>query len=131
VAAEHIGSTAVPGLAAKPVVDLLAVVEAVDGPCDDLVWRMEAAGYTLRVREPGHLAFRGAGGEANVHLWPAGAPEIPRYLALREALRASAADRDRYAAVKRVLAGRVWADTNHYAAAKGPVIASILRRAGV
>jgi GrpB-like predicted nucleotidyltransferase (UPF0157 family) len=54
---EHIGSTSVPGLAAKPIIDILVTVE---DPEDDraLTLALERAGYQLRVREPGHRMFR-------------------------------------------------------------------------
>ena len=125
---EHIGSTAVPGLGAKPVVDIL--VEVGD-PDDEAAFRpsLEAAGFALRVREPRHRMFRTAARDVHVHVWPAGSPEVADYLRLRDRLRADAADRRLYESVKRDLAGRAWGDMNEYADAKGPVIAEILARA--
>ena len=64
----------------------------------------------------------------NLHLWPPGA-EIDRHLVFRDRLRADDADRELYAATKRRLAQREWADINYYAEAKGPVIAEIMSRA--
>jgi GrpB-like predicted nucleotidyltransferase (UPF0157 family) len=124
---EHIGSTAVPGLCAKPIVDILVEV---DDPDDDgrVVPPMERAGFVLRVREPGHRMFRTPARDAHVHVWPAGSPEAAAYLTLRDRLRADADDRELYAAAKRALAGR-WPDMNYYAEAKGQVIAEINERA--
>ncbi len=128
---EHIGSTSVPGLAAKPVVD---IVVGIDDPDDEQAYLpdLEAAGYELRVREPKHRAFRiGDPDESvNLHCYPPDHLEVRRYLAFRDRLRASEADRDLYAATKRELAKREWRDINYYAEAKRPVIDEILARAG-
>ncbi len=128
LAIEHIGSTAVPGLAAKPIVDLLVIVEDPDdepafGPA------LIDAGYELRVREPGHRMFRTPAHDAHVHVRAPGDPEIDRHLAFRDHLRNSPADRNRYARLKRALAARTWTDMNHYADAKGPLIEEILAAA--
>jgi GrpB-like predicted nucleotidyltransferase (UPF0157 family) len=128
---EHIGSTSVPGLAAKPVVD---IVVGIDDPDDEAAYLpdLEAAGYELRVREPEHRALRiGDPDEpVNLHCYPPDHAEIRKYLLFRERLRSSAEDRQLYAATKRRLAGREWADMNYYAEAKQPVIDAILARAG-
>lgn len=122
---EHIGSTAVPGLGAKPIVDLLVVVE---DPDDDatLVPPMEAAGYELRVREPAHRMFRTPERDVHVHFWRNGTPDVERQLRFRDRLRESAEDRRAYEQLKRELASREWADMNHYADAKGELIDAIL-----
>jgi GrpB-like predicted nucleotidyltransferase (UPF0157 family) len=125
---EHIGSTAVPGLAAKPIVDVLVTV----GDPDDeaaFVPALEAAGYVLRVREPDHRMLRTPERDVHVHVYADDSPEVGRYLALRGRLRASAEDRDAYARLKRELARREWEDMNHYANAKGALIEEILARA--
>lgn len=124
---EHIGSTAVPGLAAKPIIDILVTV---DDPDDEgtYVPPLEGAGYVLRVREPGHRMLRTPEREVHVHIWAAGGDEERRYLRFRDRLRSSAADRAEYERVKRELAGR-WSDTNYYARAKTPVIERILAAA--
>jgi len=128
IAVEHIGSTSVPGLAAKPIIDVVLVVE---DPEDDavLVPALTAAGYELRVREPGHRMFRTPARDVHVHVYAEGSPEIDAYLVLRDRLRSDAADRARYEAVKRALAQREWPDMNHYAIAKSDVIAHILANA--
>jgi GrpB-like predicted nucleotidyltransferase (UPF0157 family) len=125
---EHIGSTSVPGLAAKPIVDVLVTVDDPDDE-DAYLPALLAAGYELRVREPGHRMVRPPMHDANIHVWDAGGEEERRYLAFRDRLRSSREDRDRYEAVKRSLAGRDWPSRDHYARAKGDVVAEILTRA--
>jgi GrpB-like predicted nucleotidyltransferase (UPF0157 family) len=120
---EHIGSTSVPGLAAKPIVDILVEMADLDDIAD-----LEAAGYVLRVREPGHRMLRTPELDVHVHVWPADAEEIGLQLAFRDRLRASPEDRGAYARLKRELARRDWDDINHYAEAKGPLIREILSR---
>jgi GrpB-like predicted nucleotidyltransferase (UPF0157 family) len=125
---EHIGSTAVPGLAAKPIIDVLVTVEA---PDDETVTvpALTAVGYQLRVREPGHRMFRTAQRDVHVHIWADADPEVTRSLRFRDRLRRSPDDRQVYERLKRELARREWPDMNHYADAKGPVIEDILARA--
>jgi GrpB-like predicted nucleotidyltransferase (UPF0157 family) len=127
---EHIGSTAVPGLAAKPIVDLLV---AVADPEDDAttVPALESAGYRLRVREPGHRMFRTPARDVHVHIWREGDPEIARHLRFRDRLRESHRDRLAYQRLKRELATREWGDANEYADAKGPFIEALLARCGI
>lgn len=128
---EHVGSTSVPGLVAKPIVD---IVVGIDDPDDEPAYLpdIESIGYDLRVRSPQHRCLRiGDPDEpVNLHCYPPGHAETRKYLILRDRLRASAADRERYAAVKRELAKREWPDINYYAEAKGPVIREILARGG-
>ena len=128
LAIEHIGSTSVPGLAAKPIVDILVVVADVD---DDSVFRpqLEQAGYELRVREPGHRMFRTPARDVHVHIWRFDDPEVEKYLLFRDWLRVSADDRARYEARKRELAQQEWGDMNDYADAKTDVVHAILDRA--
>ncbi|MGH9097842.1 MAG: GrpB family protein [Acidimicrobiales bacterium] len=127
---EHIGSTSVSGLAAKPVID---IVLGVDDPDDEPAYLpdLAAQGFDLRVREVGHRCLRGGHAEVpvNLHCYRPEAPDVGRYLLFRDWLRRNAPDRDLYAATKRALAGREWPDMNYYAEAKSPVIADILRRA--
>ena len=130
---EHIGSTSVPGLAAKPIVD---IVVGIDDPDDEDAYlpELDALGYELRVREPEHRCLR-VGDESrderiNLHCYPPEHAEVRKYLLFRGRLRADAADRELYEATKRELATREWRDINYYADAKGPVIREILARAG-
>jgi hemoglobin len=124
---EHIGSTAVPDLAAKPIVDILVTVAEPSDPA--LASALERAGYLLRVDEPGHRMFRTPDRDVHVHVWPVGDLEVHRYLAFRDRLRSSARDRRAYEQLKRALAERDWEDLNHYAQAKGALVEAILRRA--
>jgi GrpB-like predicted nucleotidyltransferase (UPF0157 family) len=125
---EHIGSTAVPGLAAKPIIDILIVVADSADEASYLP-RLEAAGYELRVREPGfhqHRMFRTPARDVHIHVWSSDAPEIARQLTFRDRLRANAYDRTRYEDTKRRLAALAWPDMNAYAEAKTAVIEAIL-----
>jgi GrpB-like predicted nucleotidyltransferase (UPF0157 family) len=125
---EHVGSTAVPGLDAKPIVDILVAVARPDDPAVRAA--LEGAGYVLRVDEGAeHRMFRTPVRDVHVHLWVAGSADVTRHLELRDRLRASAADRDAYARLKHRLAERAWDDINDYAEAKGPLIGEILERA--
>jgi GrpB-like predicted nucleotidyltransferase (UPF0157 family) len=123
---EHVGSTAVPGLAAKPIVDIMVTV---DDPQDESYVRpMEQAGYVLRVRELNHRMFHTAERDVQVHVWQAGADDEDRHLIFRDHLRSSRADRQAYEVLKRSLAGR-WRDVNYYAEAKGPFIRQVVQSA--
>jgi len=128
---EHVGSTSVPGLSAKPLIDIiLAVADTADEA--SYVPDMEAAGYVLRVREPDwyeHRLFKGPDTDVNVHVFPAGCPEIDRMLLFRDHLRANGEDRRLYEETKRELAQRTWKYTQHYADAKSAVVEEILSRA--
>jgi GrpB-like predicted nucleotidyltransferase (UPF0157 family) len=128
---EHIGSTSVPGLAAKPIIDVLLVVpDSGDEPA--YVPDLEAAGYVLVIREPGwfqHRAFKGPDTDVNLHVYSPGCQEIERYLLFRDRLRASPEDRARYQRVKRELAERDWTWVQQYADAKSEVVEEIIARA--
>jgi GrpB-like predicted nucleotidyltransferase (UPF0157 family) len=128
---EHIGSTAVPGLAAKPIIDVLLVV-ADSADEGSYLPALEAAGYELRVREPGffeHRMLRTPARDVHVHVFSPDSPEIERHLRFRERLRDSASDRELYAQTKRRLAARPWPTMQHYAEAKTEVVEAILARA--
>lgn len=132
LAIEHVGSTAVPGLAAKPIVDILVVVRDSAEEQSYLPALLEA-GYQLRVREPEwheHRMLRTPGLDVHVHVFSEACSEVGRMLAFRECLRASPADRQRYEAFKRELARIDWPDMNAYADAKTEVVASILAATG-
>ena len=128
---EHVGSTSVPGLAAKPIVDILLVVA---DSADEPSYRpaLEAAGYVLRVREPDwfeHRLFKGPDTDVNLHVFSDGATENDQMLIFRDWLRRSAADRELYERTKRELASRTWRHVQHYATAKSAVVQEILGRA--
>jgi len=130
VAIEHIGSTAVPGLAAKPIVDIAVAVPDITAE-EDYLAPLLAAGYRLRVREPGHRLVRTAERDVHVHLYGRGDPAIDEYLLLRDRLRRDPADRALYESTKRSLMERSWADMNAYSDAKTEVIEAIKARARV
>lgn len=128
---EHVGSTSVPGLAAKPIVDILLVVED-SGDEASYLPALEAAGYVLRVREPDfdeHRMFRTVEKDVHVHVFSAGSGEISRLLLLRDHLRENEPDCELYARTKRQLASRDWPSVQHYADAKTEVVEGILARA--
>lgn len=126
---EHIGSTAVPGLAAKPIIDVLLVVTDITAE-EDWLPALLAAGYELRVREPGHRLVRTPERDVHVHILGMSDEKGAAYLRLRNRLRADEADRELYERTKRDLVAAGMTDMNAYAEAKGGVIADILTRAG-
>ena len=126
IAIEHVGSTSVPGLGAKPIVDIQLEVAGLNETRD--IPPLEAVGYVLRVREPNHLMVRTPELDVHVHLW-AESKDLDRHLLFRDWLRENADDRAKYEAVKRELAPRRWRDTNDYADAKSEVITDITARA--
>lgn len=128
---EHVGSTSVPGLPAKPKIDMLLIVPD-SGEESAYVPPLEAAGYVLRIREPDwfeHRLFRGPDTDINLHVFSAGCSEIERMLTFRDWLRNNAADRELYAQTKRELAKRTWKYMQNYADAKNEVIDAIMLRA--
>jgi len=130
---EHVGSTSVPGLAAKPIIDMvLAVSDSADEPA--YVPDLEAAGYVLRIREPDwfeHRLFKGPDTNVNLHVYTDGEPEIERMVGFRDYLRTHDDERALYERTKRELAGRRWKYVQNYADAKSEVVVGILARAGL
>jgi GrpB-like predicted nucleotidyltransferase (UPF0157 family) len=128
---EHAGSTSVPGLAAKPVIDIvLAVADSADESA--YAPALESAGYVLRIREPDwfeHRMFKGLDPETNLHVFSEGCSEIDRTLLFRDWLRLHPADRDLYERTKRALAAQEWEHIQNYADAKTAVIGEIIARA--
>jgi GrpB-like predicted nucleotidyltransferase (UPF0157 family) len=128
---EHVGSTSVPGLAAKPVIDVLLVVsdsaeEAAYVP------HLQAGGYVLRTREPNwheHRLFKGPDTNVNLHVFSLGCPEIDRMLLFRDWLRSHAPDCELYARTKLELARKEWNKVQDYADAKSAVVEEIIGRA--
>ncbi|MGI6425388.1 MAG: GrpB family protein [Tepidanaerobacteraceae bacterium] len=128
---EHVGSTSVPGLCAKPIIDILLVVKnSAEEP--SYVPALEAVGYRLRIREPEwfqHRMFKGPDTDINLHVFSEGASEIDRMLRFRDWLRLNESDRDKYAQVKRSLAKNKWRHVQHYADAKTSIVQEIMERA--
>jgi len=125
---EHIGSTSVPGLPAKPIIDMLLIVENLEDEAA-YVAPLESTGLVLRVREPGHRLFRTPDKDVHLHVLEPDSAQIVDYRDLRDWLRVSEADRDLYAATKKDLAQQEWTDMNYYADAKTAVVQRILDRA--
>jgi GrpB-like predicted nucleotidyltransferase (UPF0157 family) len=129
---EHIGSTAVPGLLAKPVVDLQVSVPDVD---DEGTYRaaLESLGFVLRAREPGHRFFRPPAGQpriVHVHVCQKGSDWERDHLLFRDQLRARPDLAARYAELKRRLAREKGTDRIGYTEGKAEFIRDVLRSAG-
>jgi GrpB-like predicted nucleotidyltransferase (UPF0157 family) len=129
---EHVGSTSVPGLIAKPLIDILLVVA---DSADEAAYvpALEAAGYVLRIREPDwheHRLFKGPDTNINVHTFSPDSVEIERLVVFRDHLRTNERDRELYAQTKRELAQREWKYIQNYADAKTDVVEEILARTG-
>jgi GrpB-like predicted nucleotidyltransferase (UPF0157 family) len=129
VAIEHVGSTAVPGLAAKPIVDLDVVI-ATPGDLAAVVERLASLGYDHQgdLGVPGRDAFASPPGGPPHHLYvcPAGSPALARHLALRDRLRAEPEAAAAYADLKRTLAARFGGDRVGYTEAKTAFIDAVL-----
>jgi len=127
--ADHVGSTAVPGLAAKPIVDLDVVV-AGPGDVRTAVGRLATIGYVHRgdLGIPGREAFRPPDGDPPHHLYVVvdGNLAHRRHLALRDHLRADPDAAERYATLKRRLADRHRYDVDAYTEAKDEFIVPVL-----
>ena len=128
---EHVGSTAVPGLAAKPVIDIVLEVAASANE-SAYAGELQGAGYRLRIREPEwneHRMFTTPENDVNLHVFSTGCPEIDRMLVFRDWLRANDKDRELYARTKLALAQKQWKYTQNYADAKTDVVQEIMMRA--
>lgn len=128
---EHVGSTSVPGLWAKPVIDVDLTV-ADSGDEDAWLPDLEAAGFILRVREPDweqHRCLRGSAPASNVHVFSPGAREPQRHVLFRDWLRTHPEDRERYAEVKRAVAARGFSDAMLYNNEKAWIVYDIYERA--
>ncbi len=130
---EHVGSTSVPGLAAKQLIDVDLIVA---DPADETAYlpAIEAVGYELRVREPDwyeHRALKRYNPEVNLHVFGPDCDEHLRHLIFRDWLRTHPEDRARYAAEKRRIAAQDITFMDQYADQKSTVIVEILRRAGL
>lgn len=128
---EHVGSTPVPGLSAKPIIDiLLAVADSSDE--DAYVPALTAQGYRLHAREPDweqHRVMKGEQPDVNLHVFTVGSREIPRMLGFRDRCRNVPDERRLYEETKRRLADQVWRHVQHYANAKAEIVEAIIARA--
>ena len=131
---EHIGSTSVRGLPAKPVIDIDLTV-ADPGREQDYVPALEKAGFRLVIREPwwyGHRVLRSDEPKSNLHVFGFDSPELIRHRIFRDWLRGNPDERDRYVAAKRQAAAEANARGEHvmqYNARKEQVIREIYHRA--
>jgi GrpB-like predicted nucleotidyltransferase (UPF0157 family) len=128
---EHVGSTSVPGLPAKPILDIVLVVT---DSADEATYlpALESTGYRLHIRESDwyeHRMFKGPDTDINLHTFSAGCPEVDRMLMFRDWLRVNAADRELYARTKSALAQKEWTFAQNYADAKSAVVDDIMTRA--
>ena len=125
---EHFGSTSVPGLGAKGIIDVLVGVEDAD---DEAAYgpALESHGFAIRVRQPGHRMYRTRDQDVHVHVFTDDSEAARIRLLFRDWLRHDAADRRLYEDTKRALARQEWEATNDYSDAKGAVVAEILTRA--
>ena len=128
---EHVGSTSIPGMSAKPIIDiLLAVANSADE--DAYVPALIAQGFRLHLREPDwyeHRVMKGDDPLVNLHVFTAGCPEIARMVGFRDRCRAHPEEFDLYLSTKRELAARTWRHVQHYANAKSEVVEEIIARA--
>jgi len=133
---EHVGSTSIPGLAAKPVIDIDLTV-ADPGREQDYIPVLEKIGFRLVIREPwwyGHRALRAEAPPCNLHVFGFDSPELVKHRIFREWLRGNPAERDRYTSAKRQAAAEANARGEHamqYNARKQQVIREIYHRAFV
>jgi len=130
VALEHVGSTSVPGMSAKPVIDAdLTVADSGDEAA--YVSALEAAGFHLRVREPEweeHRVLTIEDPRTNLHVFSPGAREPQRHALFRDWLRSHVDDRATYAALKVELASRGFTDSMDYNNHKAELVYDIYER---
>ncbi len=128
---EHVGSTSVPGLIAKPCIDILLTV-ADAGDDDAYVPDLQQAGYVLRHREvlhgEPHRVFKSPDMNVNLHVLSHGSAETARMLGFRDWLRSHPEDAERYANAKRELAANHWGTMQDYADSKDDIVREIGER---
>lgn len=128
---EHTGSTSVPGLAAKPIIDIgLAVPNSSDESA--YVPPLETIGYWLKIREPDwyeHRVLKLKEPQVNLHVFSAGCEELERMIAFRDWLRSHPEDKSLYETTKRKLSKQTWKYMQNYADAKSAVVQEIMGRA--
>lgn len=128
---EHVGSTSVPHLAAKPIIDILLLVPDSRDE-EEYLPALLGIGYAFERREPHwheHRLLRAADPAVNLHVFSAHDPEAARMVLFRDHLRRDEADRRLYESTKRQLAQQQWTSIQHYADAKTHVVSGILARA--
>ena len=128
---EHVGSTSVPGLPAKPIIDLDVIVDATDVAA--AIERLSALGYAHKGDGglPGREAFRWPQGEVrhHVYLCTPDAPALLDHLSFRDRLRARPDLAQAYAELKRTLAERFATNRDAYQAGKAGFVEAVIRQA--
>jgi GrpB-like predicted nucleotidyltransferase (UPF0157 family) len=132
-AIEHVGSTAIPGLAAKRIIDIDVLLgSGADLP--PVIARLASFGYVHRgdLGVTGREAFRAPPNDVPHHLYVClpGSHEYRRHIAFRDYLRSHPKDADAYAILKREVASKFGSDRDVYTQTKGKFVEEILRRAG-
>lgn len=125
---EHVGSTAVPGLCAKAVIDIVLVVSDASEEAS-YAEALVSSGFDFHRREPEwheHRMFKLTEPPTNLHVFSSGCPEVERMLRFRDLLRTQERARALYEARKRELAGREWARVQEYADEKTEVVERLL-----
>jgi GrpB-like predicted nucleotidyltransferase (UPF0157 family) len=132
---EHIGSTAVAGLAAKPIIDLMVGLEDFS-IADHVVPNIEALGYEYIQKYEAVMPFRrffikeqGGLRTHQIHMVGAGSEFWERHILFRDYLRQNPCIAEQYASLKKELAGREWEDVNEYADAKTEFIRGVENKA--
>ncbi len=131
LALEHVGSTSIPGLSAKPIIDIILCV-ANSSDEDAYVPALTAQGYRLHLREPEweqHRVMKGDDPMVNLHVFTVGSRELTRMVGFRDRCRSHPDELKLYQETKQALAGQVWRHVQHYANAKGEVVEAIIARA--
>jgi GrpB-like predicted nucleotidyltransferase (UPF0157 family) len=129
---DHIGSTAVPGLAAKPIIDVQVSVERLE-PDDEFRTPLQAVGFIHRVggveRTKRYFREPPGGRRTHIHVRRAGSFSEQFALLFRDYLRSDGSAAHEYEAVKRELAERLRDDRHAYVDAKTRMVWELMRRA--
>lgn len=132
ISLNHVGSTSVPGLAAKPIIDM--VLEVPDSTDESsYVSHLVDVGFELWIREPDwfeHRLLKYENPSTNLHVFTKGCSEVSKMIRFRDHLRTSPSDFELYLATKRKLAAKKWKYTQNYADAKSEVVQDITGRIG-
>lgn len=128
---KHVGSTSVPGLAAKPIIDMvLAVADSSEERT--YIPQLETLDYYLKIREPDwfeHRVLKLSEPQVNLHVFSVGCTEIDQMLTFRDWLRRHPEDLKLYETTKRELSQQTWKYIQNYADAKSAVVREIMDRA--
>lgn len=130
---EHVGSTAVPGLAAKPILDIDIVSTRSAVPL--VIAALEKSGFiyygTWGIPDRHALRMAGQDPPVNLYVCVEGSLSLRNHLSVRDLLRTDEALREEYGAVKMDLARKEWDNVNEYSVAKNEIVGKLLARAGM